>query len=70
MLRNIIYITGNDSYGVEKELSRFIKVFQDKYTDVNIDRYRIDDKNMLPVIRDTLFTVGLFSEKRLFIFSG
>lgn len=25
---------------------------------------------MLPVIRDTLFTVGLFSEKRLFIFSG
>jgi len=69
MLKNIIYITGNDTYGVEKELSRFVKVFEEKYSGINIDRYRLEDKSMISHIRDNLFTVGLFSEKRLFIFS-
>ena len=70
MYKNIIYIHGNDSYGIESEVARWIRVFTEKYGIINIERYRLEDKNAFPLIRDALFTTGLFAEKRLFIFSG
>ncbi len=70
MYKNIIYIQGNDSYWVEWEIARWISVFTEKYGIINVERYRLEDKNTFPLIRDTLFTTGLFAEKRLFIFSG
>lgn len=66
--KNIIFIHGDDSYGVEKELQRWIAVFEKKYGTINIDRY---DLNELPThMRDTLLSGGLFAQKRLFIFRG
>lgn len=69
-MKNIIYITGNDSYGVEQEVQRWIAVFQGKYGDINIDHIRLEDRTSFPVIRDNLATSGLFTDKRLFLFSG
>ncbi len=43
MKKNIIYITGNDSYGVEMEIQRWLGVFQSKFGNINIDRYDLSD---------------------------
>ena len=70
MFKNIIYITGNDSYGVEQEVKRWLFAFSSKYGDVNIDRVRLEEIKNTQDIYDQLFTQGLFAEKRLFLFSG
>jgi DNA polymerase III delta subunit len=69
-MKNLIYITGNDSYGVELEVKRWIGVFQGKYGDINIERIRLENRADFAVIRDNLTTTGLFTDKRLFLFSG
>ena len=46
-LKNIIHITGNDSYGVELELERWLGAFRGKFGDINIDRYDLGDKDGL-----------------------
>jgi DNA polymerase III delta subunit len=70
MYKNIIYITGNNSYAISKEVKRWIKVFEMKHWNENIDRIALDDRTRFPLIRDNLQSGGLFSEKRLFVFSG
>ena len=70
MFKNIIYITGNDSYGIEQEVKRWLLAFSSKYGDVNIDRFRLEEIKNTQDIYDQLFTTGLFVEKRLFLFSG
>lgn len=70
MKKNLIYITGNDSYGVELEVLRWIRVFEEKYGELNIERIRLENRGDFPLVRDNLTTTGLFAEKRLFIFSG
>ena len=47
MLKNIIHITGNDSYGIELELKRWLGAFRAKYGDINIDRYDISEASTL-----------------------
>ena len=69
-LKNIIHITGNDSYGVELELERWLGAFRGKFGDINIDRYDLGDKDSMKWIGDMILMSGLFAEKRLFIFRG
>ena len=68
MKKNIIYITGNDSYGIELEVKRWTQAFQWKFGDINIDRYDLSDGTNLKSINEVLLMSGLFVEKRLFIF--
>ena len=70
MKKNIVYITGNDSYGVDQEIKRWIDTFEMKYGEINIDRYDLSDDESLKWIGEMLFMGWLFSEKRLFIFRG
>jgi DNA polymerase III delta subunit len=70
MYKNIIHITGNDSYGISLEVSRWVRAFEGKYGSVNIDRYRLEERSVFPSLRDQLLTTGLFAEKRIFVFSG
>lgn len=67
-MTNIIHITGNDSYGVELELKRWISAFEKKYGNINIDRYDLSEA--LANLKDILLSGWLFAEKRLFIFRG
>lgn len=66
-MKNIIHITGNDSYGIELELRRWIGAFQSKYGNINIDRYDLGEITPRDSIKDILVSYGLFAEKRLFI---
>ena len=68
MKKNIIHIIGNDSYGVEIELQRWLGAFISKYGNINIDRYDLSDTTSLKGIGDMILMSGLFAEKRLFIF--
>lgn len=70
MKKNIIYITGNDSYGIELEVKRWIGAFCSKFGDINIDRFDLSDSTGLKWIADVILMSGLFVEKRLFIFRG
>ncbi|MBC7503977.1 hypothetical protein H7169_03320 [Candidatus Gracilibacteria bacterium] len=70
MYKNIIHITGNDSYGVELEVTRWLGVFHSKFGDINIDRYDLGDKDGLKGVGDMILMSGLFADKRLFIFRG
>ncbi len=70
MYKNIIHITGTDSYWVELELKRWLGAFTGKYGNINIDRYDLWDAASLKWIWDMILMSGLFAEKRLFIFRG
>lgn len=70
MKKNIIYITGNDSYGVELEIKRWLGTFENKYGSINIDRYDLSDGSNLKWIGEIILMWGIFLEKRLFIFRG
>ena len=70
MYKNIIHITGNDSYGVELEVTRWLGAFRGKFGDINIDRYDLGDKDGLKWVSNMILMSGLFAEKRLFIFRG
>ncbi len=70
MYKNIIHITGNDSYGVELEVRRWLGAFCLKFGDINIDRYDLGDKDSMRWMGDMILMSGLFTEKRLFIFRG
>lgn len=70
MVKNIIHITGSDSYGVELEVKRWLGAFQSKFGNINIDRYDLSDASSLKGIGDMILMSGLFAEKRLFIFRG
>ena len=68
--KNIIYITGKDRYRVDEETERFIEAFRLRQDASNIDTYRIEDIRDWRPIRQAVQTMGLFVEKRLFIFHG
>ncbi len=68
--KNIIYITGRDSYGVDMETHRFIDAFRLRQDGNNIDTYRIEDIRDWRDITQNIQTMGIFVEKRLFVFSG
>jgi hypothetical protein len=68
--KNLIHITGNDSYGVELEVTRWLGHFRGKFGDINIDRYDLGDKEGMRWVGDMILMSGLFVEKRLFIMRG
>ncbi len=68
--KNIIYITGRDSYGVEGETRRFVDAFRLRQDENNIDTYRIEEIRDWRVIIQNMQTLWIFVEKRLFVFSG
>ncbi|PID84578.1 hypothetical protein CSB09_00225 [Candidatus Gracilibacteria bacterium] len=66
--KNIIYITGDDSFGIERELNGLISIFEKKYGNINIEKIALENAHK---IHESLFlSLGLFSEKRLFIIRG
>ncbi len=68
--KNIIYITGVDTYGVETETRRFIDAFRMRQDAEGVDMYHIEDiRDWNKIIQDTQ-TMSLFGTKRLFVFYG
>ena len=66
----IIFIHGNDSYRIERERQGFVQIFEKKYGKENIQHFSLSDTTQYSTYRNELLTLGLFQEKRLFIFSG
>ncbi len=65
---NIIHIFGNNSFLVDREKQGFVAIFKKKYGEENIEPCPIDDKNDWKEYKNKIATVGLFQEKRLFLF--
>lgn len=71
MKKNIILITGNDTYGIDQEVKRWVKAFSDRHSEFNIDHIYLNSvKEHGAMIRQNILSGGLFVEKRLFIISG
>ncbi len=68
--KNIIYITWRDSYGIDVETRRFVDAFRLRQDANNIDTYRIDEIRDWREVTQNMQTMGIFVEKRLFVFSG
>lgn len=68
--KNIIYIQGRDSYGVDLEKEKLIKAFKERQNAHNIDIIRIEEVKDWRTVEQDVFSMGLFAEKRLFCFSG
>lgn len=70
MKKNIILLTGNDAYGIEQEVRRWVHVFSEKYNDLNIEHISLNSlKENAQNIRQNILSLWLFAEKRLFIIS-
>jgi DNA polymerase III delta subunit len=68
--KNIIYITGKDNHKADEETGRFMRAFRERQDANSIDIYAIEEvKNWWAVSQD-MQTIGLFVEKRLFVFTG
>ena len=67
---NIIYLSGEDSYGIDIEKRRLKEAFLLKYGDTNIDVVRIEEVHDWRGLEQDMLTTGLFVEKRLFLISG
>ena len=67
---NIIFIHGNNSYLIERERRGFLEIFAKKYGAENIQHCSLDDTDAYGTYRNELQMMGLFQEKRLFLFSG
>ncbi len=66
--KNIILISGTDRIGALHELERFTKAFRDRQSDMNIESFAFDEIIDWNTVRQKILSVGLFVEKRLFIF--
>lgn len=71
MKKNIILLTGTDTYGIEQEVKRWIRLFGEKHSDLNIEHIYLNTiKDNGSTIAQNILSGGLFSQKRLFIVSG
>lgn len=71
MKKNIILLTGSDTYGIEQEVKKWIRVFSERHSDINIDRIALNSiKENASTIQQNMLSGGLFAEKRLFVISG
>lgn len=68
--KNIILISGIDTYGVRQEKNRWKKVFRDKYGTENMEEVRIEEVKDWSRIEQDIQSMWLFAEKRLWCFSG
>jgi DNA polymerase III delta subunit len=68
--KNIIVLTGKNQFRIHQESERFVQAFRERQDAQSIDRYRIEEiRNWNDILQETQ-TLGLFAEKRLFIFEG
>jgi DNA polymerase III delta subunit len=71
MKKNIILLTGTDTYGIEQEVKRWIRLFGEKHSDLNIEHIYLNTiKDNGSTVAQNILSGGLFAEKRLFIVSG
>jgi len=71
MKKNIILLTGTDTYGIEQEVKKWIRVFSERHSDINIDHIYLNSlKENASMISQNMLSGGLFAEKRLFVISG
>ncbi len=71
MKKNIILLSGGDTYSIEQEVIRWIKVFSEKYSEMNIERINLNQiKENAGSIKQKLLSGWLFAQKQLFILSG
>ena len=70
MKKNIVLISGRDTYGVEQEVKKWITLFRERQSDINIDRISLETLRDGGQIRQNMLSGGLFAEKRLFVISG
>lgn len=68
--KNIIFLSGIDSYGVSLELMRWKKRFRESQDGLNIDTFRIEEVKNWNEVENEILSVWLFADKRLFCFSG
>lgn len=68
--KNIIFITGIDSYGVRKEKERWKYAFRERQWGENIEEVRIEEVKDWSRIEQDMQSMGLFATKRLWCFSG
>lgn len=68
--KNIIYITGRDTYGADLEKEMLMRAFRERHTGHNIDIVRIEEVKDWNTLKQDALSMGLFAEKRLFSFSG
>lgn len=68
--KNIILLSGIDTYGVSLELLRWKKRFRESQDGLNIDTFRIEEVKNWSEVENEIISVGLFADKRLFCFSG
>jgi DNA polymerase III delta subunit len=68
--KNIVLISGRDSYGVEQEVKKWITLFRERQSDINIDRISLETLRDGGQIRQHMLSGGLFADKRLFVISG
>lgn len=68
--KNIIFIQGKDSYGVDLEKEKLIRAFRERHNAHNIDVIRIEEIKDWRTVEQDALSIGLFAEKRLFSFSG
>lgn len=66
--KNIISIIGEDTYGCEGALSRLKEAFRERQDGQNIDTYILEEVKDWKTLQENIQTIGLFAEKRLFIF--
>lgn len=71
MKKNIILLTGSDTYSIEKEVAKWTRTFSERHSDINIERVYLDSlKSDASSIRQNMLSGWLFVEKRLFVISG
>lgn len=68
--RNIIWLTGRDSYGRGLYEQKIRTLFEEKHGKENSTSYALSDIRDYRELVDRMNTIGLFSTHRLFIFRG
>ena len=68
--KNIIFISGIDTYWVRREKSRWKETFRTRLWWENIEEVRIEEVKDWKRIEQDMQSIGLFSSKRLWCFSG
>lgn len=67
---NIFYICGDNSYLVEYDKNFLIKNFLKKFGEHSVEILPLDDEKSYSLYANKLISIGMFKEKRMFVFFG
>ncbi len=71
MKKNIVLLSGRDTYGIAEERKKWIQAFKERHSEMNIEHVSLSDiKNSWKNIEQNMLSSGLFADKRLFVISG